>query len=207
MEKIEIVREEIRKLTKEDFDKILYTLIKRNMNIHNYPGAPSIEDFLHDAIHDALTGRRTWREDLDIKTFLMNIVRSKISNFKEKKGIDKNAISIDQKFGDDDNIHDSILFSSTIGDSIGSVFSKPDYTKERNRIIDKMIGKENLDLKEQILLKVSNDSLLTRIVEYVFDNPGEPVRARNIAAGLNIDIKDVYNANKRLKRLLKDLIR
>ncbi len=60
------------------------------------------------------------------------------------------------------------------------------------------------ELREKILECVEDDSLLKRIVAYRLDHAN--AKAWDIAQALGVDIKKMYNTNRRLKIRLKSLV-
>lgn len=59
-------------------------------------------------------------------------------------------------------------------------------------------------LRKKILECVEDDPLLRRIVAYRLDHAN--AKARDIAQVLGVDMKEMYNANRRLKPRLKSLV-
>lgn len=75
--------------------------------------------------------------------------------------------------------------------------------KVSDNILNTYQGKPEKDseLRDKILNFVADDPFLRRIVEYRLDYP--EARAGKIARALNVDIQEMYKANRRLKARLK----
>jgi len=72
-------------------------------------------------------------------------------------------------------------------------------------MMERMTENRPSGLREQILSLVDDDPLLKQMVEYQLDQAGEPVKSEKLAEALRVDIKEIYNANRRLKSKLKGL--
>jgi len=70
---------------------------------------------------------------------------------------------------------------------------------KKNNILDIMIEAEKTDLINHIM-KCSEDPLLKKIIKYYIENNDGRINAKQIAKALGVEVKDIYNANKRLKR-------
>ncbi len=70
------------------------------------------------------------------------------------------------------------------------------------------LGDENQsDLFDRIIERVADDPILERIVRYRLAHAeDEPIKAKQVAEALEIDIHEIYKANRRLRHRLKSLI-
>lgn len=63
------------------------------------------------------------------------------------------------------------------------------------------------ELRQTIITLIHDDALLTRIVAYRLEHcDDEPIKARTIAEVLGVGIRDIYNANRRLRTRLEKLV-
>lgn len=181
-------------LTAEDWDRLRRLLWKKFGWIDKIMGNPNPDDLLNESVNDLLNDKRHCPEDsLIIKKSLINclywIVKSKVSHIKDKlKRQEQQAESVSDE---------------QPSDTFGQTIRSEELDKARDSVTDRLISETEPDLKEQILSLVADDPMLEKIVKHQLENPDS--NPRHIAEALRIDIKDLYNANRRLKERLKVL--
>jgi RNA polymerase sigma factor (sigma-70 family) len=137
----------------------------------------SVEDLIHEAIISVIEGKRVWPKDVELFKFLCEVIRSKASHILERKG---RIVTIE---GEE-------LWSDTVASSVTRQEEAPreaEYQQFCNKIRE----------------LVCDDEVLTRIMEALFVEPD--MKPRDIAEWLGLPIEEVRNAQKRLKRNLKNL--
>jgi len=148
-----------------------YTYHKRSSNGGLANGYTHI-DIVMSSIESIYTGERNWNPRLiDLEKLLMGIIRSKLSNLSESK---ENQLLKDIEMNNDED-----FFWETISDSDGL------YTEL-----------ESKDLINLIRGNLSDDEELGVLFELAIQES----KNKEIAAYLSIDIKEVENLKKKLKR-------
>jgi DNA-directed RNA polymerase specialized sigma24 family protein len=154
----------------------------RNLGYH-------LDELVQDAIVDVITGVRQWppvdesgnEKQIDLFVFLCQTVRSKVSHVAKKKAREiqlGNSASLD-------------LLSDRLSILPGSEEDEPD----RHVIY--------AEFSHRLLNLVSDDAMLTKIVQLLIDTPD--LRPKEIAPILGLSIQEMRNAQKRLSRKLKTL--
>ena len=90
-------------------------------------------------------------------------------------------------------------------------WKKERIVKESEAILERennqMEAADAPNLYHKIMAMVADDVILRQIVEYRLTHPEEePIKAQKIADQLGYDLKEVYNANRRLKTRLEPLV-
>jgi predicted XRE-type DNA-binding protein len=149
-----------------------------------------LESLIQDAIEDTLFGIRQWPvigEDGEIKNvslciFLCQTIRSKVSHIVEHE---KNKVHIDAL---DDHL---VRLTSNI--SLRDM--------RANEGSDEMAIYN--EIGQQLLERVHEDELLTRIVKLYLDTPD--LRPREVAEQLGLPIKEIQKARRRLHQIIVKL--
>lgn len=168
----------LRNLAIEEIDRVRLRLWRRfGGQLRNIPEAPSPDDLLHDTIEDLLADRRHCPLE---RVQLVNCLFN----------IVRSKVS---------HVYDKWKKTGIIHEPEDILLRKP---------VQKDPQVEESALHDNILALVEDDSLLTRIVRYRLEHADEePLRTQKIADALGVDIKEMYNANRRLKARLERLIK
>ena len=171
-------------LTEEDWREIWKRL--RYFTYKYYSWLPlkvrgaNLDELIQDAIVDTITGRRQWPADVNLVTFLCQVIRSKASHMLEKES---KVVSIED-----------------ISPSHLSTPAEPSYLI-RQEEKEKQAACEQLC--ERMRELVRGDELLSKIVAMRLDNPD--LKPRELAGALGISVTEVHSAQKRLGRRVKVL--
>lgn len=187
-------------MTQESWDRLRMRVAgKFRTQLSRIPDAPNSDDLIHEAIEDLINDKRHCPLDMiSLPVCLFNIVRSKVSNIQKKW----NHCREKENF----QIIDSEEFdipTNSLGHYIDSSVSH--LSKAGDVLIEEISESEVPSLRERILFWIKDDPLLVRIVEYQLTSGGD-IKPRRIAEELKISIKDIYNANRRLKIRLTPLL-
>lgn len=154
------------------------------------PGSKEPMDFIQEAIMKALHGQRLWvQERVDLLTFLKGIISSDINNLVEKS---ENKLEIRATLAEEETNAFTVDISGLESDPVSPFYGSP------------YIHYEQKETRDRILSKLQEDKIAYAVVRLVIDEGID--RPKQIAERLNIDIKDVFNAKKRLRRLRQDII-
>ena len=136
------------------------------------------QDVVQEAIASVFEGRRRWKLEVDLYVFLLMTIKSIVSHLVDKANI---------KNGDDKN-------------------QRKRRTTRLSALSEKVTQEQfespSLD-KERILRFMKDDELACKIVELKASD--YDLAPRDIAIMLEIDVKDVYKANERIKKKLHRL--
>lgn len=152
--------------TEKRYGKLLRSLIR--------VGCP--QDLVQEAIASLFDGRRTFKPDVNLYTFLRMVIKSNVSHILQKQ-ITKHA---------EDEIGKDKFLPFEPG-----VYANP-------RIVLEAFGNQVLS---EVIQFLEGDELAIKIAELKSEDPKLP--ARDIAVMLKCDVKDIYNANERLKKKLR----
>jgi len=193
------IRSALEELTSEEWDRLRLRLwLKFGEQLRKIPGAPDPDDLLDDAVKDLLADKRHCPLDrISLPVCLFNIVRSKVSHIKKEweKNMSKRRTEPVEEIDLPANI-------------AGQRTETTEYEQSRSSedtMMERMTENRPSGLREQILSLVDDDPLLKQMVEYQLDQAGEPVKSEKLAEALRVDIKEIYNASRRLKSKLKGL--
>lgn len=166
----------LQNLTVDELDRLQLKVLRRFENyLLNIPDAPGTDDLLHETIEDLLSGRRR----CPLQRVDLVVCIYKIVSSKVNNLYEKWKREKITKVSVD------------VLERKGSPVSDPEDSSE---------------LRESILTRVADDPVLLQIVKYRLDHPEEePIKAQKLAELTGLDIKDIYNANRRLKMRLKDV--
>jgi len=195
------VKTELQRLTTDSLDRLRYKVhCKFAERLKKIPIALPPDDLLQEAIMDLLIGKRNWPwEKVKLHVCIFNIVKSKVSHIEDKwKRLNENDSLVQQ-------------IKEPVSDILGQAMDENSSHRMNlndsscNTMIHRLHHSEKPDLHELIISFFSEDNLLKKILEYQLNCEDCTVKPAVIAKRLNVDIQDVYNANKRLKRKLKDI--
>ncbi len=166
----------LQNLTVDELDRLRLKVLRRfGTYLLNIPDAPGPDDLLHETIEDLLRDKR--RCPLQRVDLAVCIYKIVCSKV--------------------NNLHEK--------------WKRRKITKVSVDVLEHHVPpvpdqEEQTALRENILARVADDSLLVQIVEYRLEHPEEePIKAQKLAELLDVDIQDIYNANRRLKTRLKDM--
>jgi len=173
------IKEVLDHYTLEDW-RALWKRLRRFTNKY-YAWLPSaiggieLDDLIQDAIDDALIGKRRWPPEVNLVTFLCNVIRS-------------NASHMCEKHGKVDSLEDlSITYLQTPPDTL--------YPFQRENE-DRQNG--YLQLCDKVRELVRDDELLSRMVSMWLE--AEDLKPKEIAHRLGVPIEAIRSAQKRLSR-------
>ncbi len=146
--------------------------------------APSPDDLVQEAVVKLYSGRRKLPDHVPLLTVIINNIQSDIWNYLTKEGYTRKDSKGKGRQG--------------WGRHIGLEEWMRDYDQEAIPPSVELRG-----LHETIKAQVSNDKQLTQMVTLLFEDP--LLKPRDLARLMGISIKDVNNAQKRLRRRLKSL--
>jgi hypothetical protein len=146
-------------------------------------------DIVHEAVQDVLSGIRVWNKKKPILDFLMNTIQSIISN-KVTSLENRLTTRIEQE----GNKHGITLRSK--GKDISKI---PDEHLSEEAYVQFIRG-EFYTEREYIRQSLEHDNVVCNIAMLIIDDDIE--KPSVIAEILGIDIREVYNAKKRLKTWL-----
>lgn len=146
--------------------------------------APSPDDLVQEAIVKLYTGKRTIPDHVPLMTVIINNIQSDIWNFLTKEGYTRKDSRGKGRKG------------------WGRHVGLEDWMEEvdKNRIPEKH---EMNELYRTVASRVTDDPMLLRMVDLIFEDP--LLKPRDLAKLLGTSIKEVNNAQKRLRRRLKDV--
>ncbi len=161
---------ELLKLTKEDLDRLRRFAEKKYSYIEKKVPDKSIEGIFSETLIDLFSGKRNCPLDkVNIKTCILQIIRSKVSHIYEKYKKEK--------------ISDINILENENGLTV----------------------EENSELRRKIINRLKDDELSLKIVKIQLNSEEGLKPYKEIAETLGVDIKEIYNANKRLRRKLAKL--
>jgi len=148
----------------------------------------SVEDIVSKVILKLISGDRTWdHKKVNLKAWIINSIRSEVSNLFNKKSTKNEIDEIDDEF-------ESVEFNL---ENYG--VDDQGYSSDPLRII---VNKEELELASKELLELaSNDELVEKIIYAILE--GVENKSEIMAEFLGVTKKDIYNANKRITRMKK----
>lgn len=171
-----------------------YALTKLSIRSRSPLEGHSIDDIAHDIVYDSIKkvieGKRQWDPDRgSLLNFLMfSVIRSDISHLYKSDYYDATQrLSIPQDDGDMNPISRNDVNNNI--DRDGS--AAPD-----KNILDN-------EMRDSIFKAVEGDDELSDIVLCMYEGIDKP---EDIANQLNVDVKVIYNARKRLRRIYKDIL-
>ena len=146
--------------------------------------APSPEDLVQEAIVKLYAGQRKLPDHVPLMTVIINNIQSDIWNFLTKEGYTKKDSKGKGRQG--------------WGRHIGLEEWMNDFDRQTIPPSAELNG-----LHDAIRAKVANDKELTQLVSLLFEDP--MLKPRDLARMMGKSIKDINNAQKRLRRKLKSL--
>jgi len=151
-----------------------------------------LDDVVHQALVDTLDGTRRWpKEKVDLFYFLCEVVRSIISHRLDQEKRNVPLESVEPRGSADDS--DLASVEAMIGGSIGEYLR---YESIYNRLVyDRLI--------EQMYELVKDDQELINIVGLWSKDPS--LKPSELAEELGVSISEIRNAQKRLRRRLREL--
>jgi hypothetical protein len=168
----------------EDWDSLWLRL--KFFTYKNYYWLPrevgwlELEDLIGEAIVDTLENTRRMPKDIKLVTFLCGVIRSKVSHLLTAKGREVPLEEVSAR-----PFHQGGVLPRSV--VLGDVYQQIYYEELCNKIRE----------------LVTDDDLLSAFVEqWLIDTRQKP---REIAFVLNISMKQVHSAQKRLKRRLRVL--
>lgn len=138
-------------------------------------GAIEVEDLVHDAMTDVISGRRTWPTDVNFFQLHCGIIRSKVSHLYGREGR-VSATEVNQG-------------------SSASASSLSYQELQQEQLYDQLCS----NIRESVF----DDPVLHQIVELWFAQPD--MKPRHIAERLGLPVRAVQNAQKRLRTKVKGL--
>ena len=139
-----------------------------------------LDDFIQDAVSDAIEGKRTWPAEVELVTFLCQVIRSNVSHLLEKES---RVVSIEE-----------VSASRLTTPASGSPASRQEHA-------DRQHAHQRLCNKIRELVR--EDPLLVEMVGMWLENP--EIKPRNMANELRVPIEEIRNAQKRLMRRASNL--
>ena len=146
--------------------------------------APTPEDLVQEAIVKLYSGRRKLPDHVPLLTVIINNIQSDIWNFLTKEGYTQTDSKGKGRKGWGRHIGLEEWMHNFDGHSIPP-------------------GAELRGLHDAIRAQVKNDLELTQMVDFLFEDP--LLKPRDLARLMGLSIKQVNNAQKRLRRKLKSL--
>lgn len=161
------------------------------------PSGVEADDLVQRAIYKVLTGERSWpHEKVTLLRFLMSVIRSDVNNLSKLK---ENTVTYRIKHLVNQGKHESNIFDNKI-----DVSNKKD-EREVNNPENNIIEKQNLKEIKYILSKLKSDPPAYRFAELVINK--EIYKPRDIAKEMGINVREVYNIKKRLRKKLPDIFK
>lgn len=142
----------------------------------HYRGAPEPRDLVQQAITDLMDGRRTLPEDVPLFTVLCGVMRSQVSNY----------VARQQPVGSDTE-HAAARHTMLTPDMAGS--------------LDTTDGMATDDLRARLYQVIGDDELLQQIIDLLLEDSA--LKPRDLAEMLDVPVRTIYNAKRRLKRKMK----
>jgi len=160
----------------------VYGLLNKEIEV----SGESVEDIVSKVILKLISGNRTWdHENVNINAWIINSIRSEVNNLFNKKSTKNEMDEVDDEF-------DCVEFNL---ENYG--VDDQGFCTDPLKII---VNKEELELTAKELLEfASNDELIEKMIFAILD--GVENKAEIMANYLGVDIKEIYNANKRIVRL------
>jgi hypothetical protein len=168
----------------------------RTGNAGVLPGGETVESIVSLALEKAWTGERKWNPQLvpDIKRYLMDVIDSLLSHLASSRD-NRILVSLPAAEQEDSSIsstpperlHAAEWMISSEESAEEQLLRKADEERERKAI-------------EMLLGEARDDPKLTLVIKAMLDGHE---RASEIAAATRMDVKDVYNAMKRLDRKIE----
>ena len=146
--------------------------------------APSPDDLVQEAIVKLYTGRRKIPDHVPLMTVIINNIQSDIWNFLTKEGYTKKDSRGKGRKG----------WGRHVG--LEEWMEEHDERSVPNQ-------SELKELHAMISSKVKDDPMLQKMVNLLFEDP--LLKPRDLARLLEASIKEVNNAQKRLRRRLQDI--
>ena len=146
--------------------------------------APSPDDLVQEAIVKLYTGRRKIPDHVPLMTVIINNIQSDIWNFLTKEGYTKKDSQGKGRKGWGRHIG----LEEWMDNFDQSVVPKASQLKE---------------IRELMVSKVNDDPMLLKMVNLLFEDP--LLKPRDLARLLGISVKEVNNAQKRLRRRLNSM--
>lgn len=168
----------------------------RTGNAGVLPGGETVESVVSLALEKAWTGERKWNPQLvpDIKKFLMDVIDSLLSHLANSK--DNRVLVALPALEQEELSRSSIPQEKSL--SVDWMISNEESPEEQ--LLRK--GDEERERKaiEMLLGEAGDDPKLMLVIKAMLDGHE---RASEIAAATNLNVKDVYNAMKRLDRKIE----
>jgi hypothetical protein len=178
------ITEVCERFSQEDWDGLWLRL--KFFTYKNYYWLPQeirwleLEDLIGEAIVDTLENTRRMPKNIKLVTFLCGVIRSKVSHLLTAKG---RGVPLEEASACPLNQGGILPYSVVLGDAYQQIYYE--------------------ELCNKIRELVSNDDLLSVFVEQWMIDPRQ--KPREIAFVLNLPMKQVRSAQKRLKRRLQVL--
>jgi DNA-directed RNA polymerase specialized sigma24 family protein len=176
-------------LTEEEWVEIynrllLYTYRKFGYLQNQLKAGIDLDGVVHESILALLADKRRLPEGLDVFIFLCGVIRSKVDAIK-KSAEERRRIIIELNDIDTQIEYPSVLVYNNLP---GSNHQASDQQVRYNETV------------HQIRNCIQNDEVLLQYVDELIDSPDN--KPNEIARKLNISIRQIQNAQKRLKRLI-----
>ena len=170
--------ERLKNIDWEDILPRLLLVARRyyNQALRSFPGAPEPRDLVQQAIADLLGGQRTLPPDVPVFNTLCGIIRSQASNF----------VARQQPVGAGD--HPAGTRHRPLDPKTRAAPSAPDMTVEEKLF------------RKKVLALIGDRPLDRRIVDLLLKDPA--LKPADLAALLDVPIREIYNAKRRLRRKL-----
>jgi RNA polymerase sigma factor (sigma-70 family) len=152
--------------------------------LRSYRNAPEPRDLVQQAAADVLDGVRQWPDHVDAYTILYGVMRSHVSNFAARQ---RPVGSSRKKQSGEGTRHVGLEDAPALQNQT----SAPD------------VNVLSEELREHIRRWVEGDDELEQMVEVLFEDP--QCSASDLAEEMELTVREVYNARKRLRRRLESL--
>jgi DNA-directed RNA polymerase specialized sigma24 family protein len=158
-----------------------------------------LDDMVHQAIADTLQGKRRWppidkltgeKKRVDLFPFLCEVIRSNVSHQLEEE---RKKVSIEGTVSDSLEDSDLISLEEMITEPISEYLR---YEAIYNRVFYAQLVSKMYEM-------VKEDEELSEIVRVWTRDPN--LKPKEIAQELGLSIEEVRNAQKRLRRKLRDI--
>lgn len=182
-----------------DWDDIVPRLMKYALTkLSIRSGSPlegySINEIAHDIVYNSIKkvieGKRKWEPDRGplLKFVMFSVIRSEISHlYKSDYYSATQRMPVPQEDGDMNPVSRDDLPDNVDSDS--------NVAPDQNIL--------EIEMRDSIFKAVEGDNELSDIVLCMYDGIDKP---EDIANQLNVDVKVIYNAKKRLRRIYRDIL-
>jgi hypothetical protein len=154
------------------------------------PGGNEVEDIVMQSIDAIFSGKRAWnpKKHPDLFLYLQGVIDSKINHLAES--LENRCMrSASEMVDQQDALNEDECISA--------------FTESPPTPLDNILEKESEEFFLSFYDFLSDDPLLQRCVQAVFDGLSKPAE---ICKACNVPVEDVYNAKKRLHRRFQDFL-